>query len=633
MKIGERFRRWFLGRPSPRVGIPTSASAIVAAVDSPNEPFGNSSSPDAASPSSLPDSGAEDDRAEPVLPASLQEGLRQINACAAETFMALGSALQSIVTQTREITERSKEAASLGTGEQSGPIHALEQVLTEAARMRELGQSSCGKLHRILSYLEQCRTPMDRLRKLPFLLSSVAMLSRIEGGRLESNTIDVSSMTADMGGTAEAIAHQVATVGVEAARLTRLIEERTKHLDEIEEQERARAVELIDQTHAVLASFQQRRDEASRAVHKIDQQYEQVRDAANKIVMSLQSEDIARQRIEHILEALDQTTLASADTLDSNQAAVLVLQRSQLLSTRDMVSTSLTSVRDGLCSLMSGMDALTAETSALASQAGEESHSFSTEITSKLATLCAVFNQYSASASSVLSTLDSVMLGLAQMTTAVNDVEVIQDEICIIALNAGIKTERLGNQGAAIGVLADELHGITWRSDGDTRAILESLHAIEPIVREMAEQKMAFSASHLMHRDQNDIHREATALIDAAVSDIQKLPQMLCLLSERAATLRRDLQSATAVAERAEIVIVTFDHAIQQLDLYLQTSGYDPDAALHHNTHITKLPKLYSMQSERHVHNTLFGADTPAAEPILQPHSAPEDLGSGVELF
>ena len=584
------------------------------------------------------DSEARPERGIPMdaaLIPSLRDGLDRLNACAAEVFLALGGALQSVAVQARDVAGLSKEAINLGTtGESDESMNQLQLVLADAIQVQALGVASREKLHEVFSHLKQFQAPLSRLINLPTVLSMVGMLYRIEAGRLEGASINVSSLTADMDGMGKQIGRRIGAVGDEAGRLAQLLQAGSQQMDKVEEQERRQAADLIRQTSDVIRSFRARQKAASRAAVNIDKEYGDMRQASDRIVMSLQSEDIARQRVEHVREALSQIGHDSVDgTPQPGDADVLLLQRSQLLSTRELVSGSIAAVRDGLRSLGPRLDSLTADTSSWASHTDKDGHSFSTEVKSQLGSLGSIFGEYVSSARNVLSTVDSVLPGLAEMTNAVNDVEEIHASIRVMALNAGIKTTRSGKLGAAIGALAVELHEIARQSDGDSRLILESLCAMQRPLKEIEETRITSLSSNMMQWSGMKMTQEMHALIDPVIEDSRKLAERLLVLSDKTATLRIDLKSAIEVAERAGVVIQTYDGVLKELDRNLVRMGYGSDATLSQVSKTAQLSTLYSMQSERLVHEQLLGTRQTSGKPVGLANPAPEESGENVELF
>jgi ABC-type transporter Mla subunit MlaD len=565
--------------------------------------------------------------------AKLQSGLEQLNACAAEAFLALGGALQSVSAQAREVAAISKEAVTLGTsGKSDESMQQLQLILDGASEVQALGLVSREKLHEVFVHLQECEGPLSHLVNLPSVLGTVGMLYRIEASRLEGGSINVSTLTADMKNMAETIAKHVATMATEADRLTHLVKDGTKHMDQAEEQERKHASDLIGSTSAVIGSFRARQKAAGQAALRIDQQYGDMRLASDRIVMSLQSEDMARQRIEHVQEAVAHISTDSSAVLHAADAAVLILQRSQLLSTRELLLTSVNSVRDGLRSLGRRLDTLTAASSSWASQTNERGESFSTDVKAKLNSLSSNFGNYLNSARGVVATVDSVIPGLAGMTSAVYEVEEIHASIRVLALNAGIKTARSGKKAVAIGSLADELHSIARQSDGDTHALLKSMREMRQPLQDMEQRELTSLSSKMMQWDSAEIAAEMNSLIEPVIEAGQKLSDMLSELSEKTAKLRADLQDSLAIVERARMVLETFDRVVKTLDRDLVRMGYKPEDAIAHGSKTARLSTLYSMQSERDVHQQLLaGAKSTAQAALLKP--VQEELGSNIELF
>jgi hypothetical protein len=105
---------------------------------------------------------------------------------------------------------------------------------------------------------------------------------------------------------------------------------------------------------------------------------------------------------------------------------------------------------------------------------------------------------------------------------------------------------------------------------------------------------------------------------------------MLATLTEKTAKLRVDLKDAFGTAERAAVVIQTFEGILKQLDSNLKALGHVPGATLAVGKGTAHLSTLYSMESERLIHEqTMAGKD--ASKLAATPK--PPDPGNDVELF
>jgi len=574
----------------------------------------------------------------PSLLASLQDDLNGLNAAGAKEFLALAAALQSIAGHAHDIAGLSRQVTELtGPGESDEAVSRLQQLLTEAAHLQAMSQGSRAKLREILSRVERSNTSLARLLKLPLLLNTVGILSRIEASRLTDAAGNAASLTAGVDQLAENIERIVTQVADEGADLTQLVLHGVQQLDAVEGKQREQAASLISHSRTLLDSFRARSEASKTAARSIDEQYTGIHDASNRIVLSLQSEDIARQRVEHIQEALRHAAglLETSGSL-TDCLSILALQRSHLLTTHELVSKSLGSILESLQSLGPRLEALITQTAALESQTDNDGQSFATTIKQELGMLSAVLGPYFASARTVASTVDTVLPSLTTITSAVNEVEEIQASIRLMALNAEVKAAHLGGKGAAMGVLASELHKITGQSDGDTRVILEGLLGMDEILKALAGQRLTSNTSSLISAEGDEVTKGINHLVESIVMARQETSTRLAALQQQADTLRLELISACEVAERARALIKAFDDVLGKLDRNLEELGWDPDAALAPGA-AANLTKLYSMEEEHQVHQQHFGApgagDVGAEDVVQKPAATDSELGENVELF
>jgi len=403
----------------------------------------------------------------------------------------------------------------------------------------------------------------------------------------------------------------------------------------MEVQGRQQATDLISQTRSVLSPLHARAIASRETARTIEEQYASIRSATDNIVRSLQSEDIARQRVEHIQEALRQASMELEAGGDAEKCAgIIFLQRSQLLGTRDLVVESMGSVLDNLRSLGPQAEELTGKTAALASQTDQDGRSFAAAINDGLTAVSSVFAKYSASAHTVVSIVDSVLPSVAAMTKNANELEDIETSIHLIALNAVITTTRLGSKGAPMGVLSSELQRISAQSKEHTLVVLEHLRAMDHALSEISRHKVASAASVLMSSGVEDVKQKVKRLAESVTRSSQAMSVQLTALLTMARALRDELRSASELAGRASVIAEAFDAVLQKMNQTLEQLGYRQDVTIEAQEAAAKLSELYSMQSERDVHQHLFGGVNGNPQgPVEMPSVINDDLGDNVELF
>jgi len=567
----------------------------------------------------------------------LQEQLRGLNAAAGKDFLALSESLQSTAGRTRQLAGLAREAATLASaGESDEAIGALQKILSNAAEMQILGEASRQKLHTILGQVQEAEVPLSRLVRLPKQLKTIGVLSRIEGSRLASTSENVSTLIAEIDDLAESIDHHVKAIAGEAQSVAGSASQGVRQLEIVEARERTQAQDLISRSKTVLDSFHERTERSRAAARKIDEQYASIQKAVEQIVISLQSEDIARQRVEHIQEALEQASASfGSGAAKEKCAGILVMQRSQLGSVRDLLAEALAKIHDNLRLQGARVGELAGETAALASDTDSEGNSFASGVKAELENLCSVLGPYLSSARSVLSIMEAVLPSVSKMTGAAEQVEDIQLSIRLMALNAEIRTVHLGEDGASMGVLASELHKITADSNIHTRAMLEKLKAIDDALQGMSKEETGATGAALLSFDCDSLRGQMRTLVGAVAQARHLVSAKLAALREMASSLGDEVSKAREIAARTKLIMQGFDAVIKGLDQALEGLGIRPRVApskkIVHETQ--NLHSLYSMEAERSVHHRVVGRDASGREVAAPAAGKQHEFGENVELF
>jgi hypothetical protein len=554
-----------------------------------------------------------------------------IMAGVAEEFLALAAVLQSNSRHARQLTA----ASHLATGSESSQrstraIGMLQGVLADSAGIAERIEVSTDKMVEILAHVHHVEGPLHRLSRMSALLQIVSILCRIEGGRFVNGVVDIAGLSADIDRLAAEVDQHINAIVDDAATLSGLLQEGVADLKKFGLQERIAARDLIDRTQTLLGPALARAEASEIASRKIEEQYVSFHRATDKVVMSLQSEDLARQRMEHVQEALRSSTtrLAEGESVAST-AKILILQRAQLASTRDLLAGSLQSIHSGLQSLGPRIQELVAQTAALAHQAAEDGRSFATLIDSGLGTVADVFRQYSSSANAVLSIVNSVLPSVEKMTGRACALEAIEISIRIISLNAIVKTSHLGNGGAAMGVLAAELHTITEERGDDTTIVLAGLVKINDVLGTITGGQAQAGQSSIISGGSTDLVSSELATLSQGVrvasdqvakelEEVQRLAQELCAELSTGVELAA---RAASLSEHFDQLLGSFDRAFEQLGICVDSATSDPASS-------EDLSRTYSMHSERVLHLQIFAGDSLASSAVES-----SEFGEDVELF
>lgn len=566
----------------------------------------------------------------------LGQNLQELNLKVGNTFLGLGNALQSISARSGDLTSLSKSAVELtAAGDSRQMIETLNSVLSDTEKVRELTETGNHKISEISASLQRSQPSLAALTKLPELLNSVRILWKTEAAMLTGRAADVGGLAADMGELREEVAYNVGVMAGEESRLATLTADAVQRLSATEKHEREESGSLIRNARSVLSGLQTKTQSCESATLHVDAEYAAIRDAIDRIVMSLQSEDIARQRIEHIEEAMRQVALsASAGEPPESYLPILVLQRAQLFDAREYLGTSIQSISESLRSLSPRVDSLTRDIEGLTSETDKNGHSFKAEIKQGLEAVSSLLERFSASARGVVATVDSVVPGLASMTKSADKLSHIQAAIRIIAINAAIKTRQLGLHGIPIGTLARTLQDANLESEGHTRTVALALKKIELALQMISERGIQKESVMLDPKAVQAVEAEVNSLLKVVLESNHKLAAQFGALLQLSQTLREEIENACRVAAQASQTLEDFDSILETFDASFGPLKAAIPPVLHHSLKekTAALASMYSMEHERRVHRDLLVA---SAEEALVPGSptANSDLGDNVELF
>jgi len=568
----------------------------------------------------------------------LETSLGELNARVAQDFLALASVLQSNSRRARDITVASHNATGSEVNQRcSQSIELLQQILTESAGVAGMVDISIEQMSAILLSVATVADPLRKLTKVRSLLNNVSVLSRIEESRIATSSDDISALSQDIDALAGVVQQHLSSMLEDSDALHRLLRSGVSELSKFGKEERDDAAELIHKTQAILGPFLARSDAAREAAREINEQYVHFHRATDKVVMSLQSEDLARQRVEHMQTALSHAanSLKSGSTIESC-AGVLVLQRAQLVSTRDLLVDSIQSIHSGLQSLGPWIEELLARTAQLATQAGQDGQSFAAIVDSGLGNVAEVFERCSAAAKSVAAIVEGVLPPVSQMTKGAVALEEIETCVRIISLNAKVKTAQLGREGAAMGIIASELHAIATQSEEETKVVLDELKSIAKALGEITQGKEVSDRSLLMKADSShSVSGELDSLTTTVRSSSQEVAVALGTVRRLADSLVLELKKGCEMAAQAasikddfETLLISFDTAFEQLGLTSEMVKSHINA-----NQAEDLSNLYSMESERILHEQVFGTSPTQTSATEAESGSGSEFGDDVELF
>uniref|UniRef100_I2Q1J4 Methyl-accepting chemotaxis protein n=1 Tax=Desulfovibrio sp. U5L TaxID=596152 RepID=I2Q1J4_9BACT len=575
----------------------------------------------------------------------MEHGLSSVMKGRERDFLRLGEDLMSLQAGCEDISRNARELVTCTSGQ--GMHVTLEglsgelRVLTDAT-VHDAGRRSLGDIEGVSGIVNELSSIVSAFSKIVKHLTMLGIATRIESARLGTDGRGFSTLADDV----EKLAHLIVD---HCAGISTRIEALRGHVDSA----RARTLAIIhaqDQCHNVIsrelganiAGLADMAEGSATVSLALSRNAEEIEAEIAKAVRSLQSHDIVRQQIEHAEHALAEVAgvldnggrgpAGQEDALDmvAFVADVLTLQVSQLDSADRHFSEAAAILRDSLHSLASRIRGIGTAIAAVAGATDAQSPLVRME--AGIGTVKAELGDFATQGEALGGIMDSVAETIAGMGGSIEAIEEVGAEIELIAINASIKAAHTGEAGAALGVLALAIQGLSADARRQTDAVAR-------ILGDISNASTALQDKARQHNDQSEAWRVVGQLDEvlAATSGTAKRCETLfatlksasAALGGRAGEVGRSIDFDKDIGSRLAAIRRTLEG---QVGLARKLA---PEGGLGKSSRLRELYDRYTMEAERAVHEAAFGL-APAPRDTANPVAAQEDageFGDNVELF
>jgi hypothetical protein len=555
-----------------------------------------------------------------------------------ELFLDTGARLAGVEQQARGLLEGARRAAALGSegGEGTHPAERLDRELSRLdAYLGTTRDAAAGGLQS-LSRLAECVEAIARARSafdtIPPTLRMLGMNTRIENSRSDARNAGMETVAAEVRRLADLVEPRFRAIFQEAEGLAATAGRARTTAAAFLGRQRAWSSELLSETRTALEALRAlERAEAEVAARAVGDSDRLARDLG-AVLVSLQGHDSTRQMIEHAVEELEAYEEDAAAGAQEGPAAWLAhlpdlcrLTAAQVGGARGRLGEALDGITASLRAVGQRGAALCDQTGRFAGGPGADAPA--ARVARGVEAATRVLRDHVAQEQAARDAMAGVAGTVQGIAGHVREIQGIGTAVKIIALNALVETERAGDGGRVLAVLAQGMGGLAAevvRRTGEVSQLLQEISALsaglgggEAAGRAPQGDGIAASLEALaaeLEERQRRLQREVQELHGRSRALREAVDGIGARVGERAAGLRRLEGLERALQEAGELA---GEHAAG--------AGPAPRPA-----HRAQALERYTMEAERAIHaRVLHGAATGSA-------SAPEaggGLGSNVELF
>lgn len=599
------------------------------------------------------------------------ERISALNHSSEKMFIKLGDQLQQFHHQSSALARESADiAGQLAGAEIRQQSEALESVLMRTGTyLASAGAGTQQSIRTLQQFEDQLSAVQQTLRGFHKMVQRLGMLGvsvRIENARLNRDDTGFGTLSEAVKTLAVDIEAKNQQILELAASLQKLIGENLKRAKTLDENRNTDARRLLEEIKQSLAALEERRAGSARAVQQVAEKTRHLQSSTGDIVASLQYHDITRQQLEHVQKALEEIPgrlenrryfLLPAWTKpqrDERWAAgdACSLQKAQIVHARGEIVDAVVKTKESLSRMACLVEDMQEQSAVLfASGPAGEGHFFE-QLEARIQLAGQALAGNARLSGELNQSMEAVARSMEQISGYVREIDHIGMEIRFIALNALIKAVHIGEQGLALGVLAESISHLSNDALAQTSRITANLRSIQELAGSLRQ-----SARQQTSQNQEQA-KELESELSAIVGRMRMMDGEICRRMDQVQAGTRELATEiTATREKIHIDQVfsaTLDDIARELEtatrIFNRRRPASADTSKH--TIFKELGSRYTMQKERILHERHLAGRAESPFPAI-PEKAREtsppvpalpdgsagagdpagELGDNVELF
>ena len=603
----------------------------------------------------------------------LRAELDELNESTEGEFLSIGDSLLGFREQAGEISGIASSVAQRMSGEAiTGAMRGLRSILVRMEQIQGESERNTETLKQVLEALCRLQGHLDGFNKIIRMLSALCNSTRIENARLGNRDIGFGALTDDVRKLVSMIEIKSTELSERSRSLSDVIQRTLAHVTGIAARQHGQVKVVFDSTVSSLESLTEKHRMSSSAAANISQRYDDVSRSMGEIVTSMQFHDITRQRIEHVGQALESAgdrngkreeeghggkrrrgRIGNGSKAASISPDVCMLQMAQLEYARSELSSAVGSIVENLRGIAMHVDEMSEEARKMAGAAGEDDRSSFMHIEKGVSAATSALSGYEDSSREMEMAMSSAGSTLGDMSAFAKDIEGIGTRIKLIALNAIVKASHIGEEGAALSVLAESTHQLSVETCLLTHEVCEDLRSIigsaDLLSAGVSTESGARNEEIARMKDELDGLLESFREVNGSIVSL------LSRMDEEGRKLSSDIGRAVLeikVHEKVDGVITAVVSELQQM-IESQAALKSEKGPAHVDGTLLEIESSYTMRGERAIHQSvielgmmpdavrladdLSGLDQPLE--ISKPDgesdgkAQEDDLGDNVELF
>lgn len=494
----------------------------------------------------------------------------------------------------------------------------LTEVGSKAQEISDSFAQEQQDILRLVDVVAKANRPITELRKTIRMMGILSVNARVVAATVP-NLEDSDVFTTDIATLSSSAAKTIAAFTAIYEKLGQEVQAAAAARDKFEQSQSGTLSGLATRIGTSLDAVTRQRKRSSDGSAETVQMSRAIGQRVMTAVMALQVGDATRQRVEHI-----ETGLRKASEMAPNVLSVVAeLSAAQLFDTIATLDNDVAEAEQALGQLARDATTISARSREIYGSGGQDSSALS-RLNQEMRHATAVLHDCERERKQLGTVAAEVENTVKVLLEHVAAVQAIEANMRLVSLNAAIKCAQLGPEGAALNVIARQLRSLTTDTVKAAEAAAERLG-------EAAELALAFSAASGDEATQQmeQLELDAADGLKLMESVEVRIRDALLVLEDAAPQVARYLDGASGGFSNHQDISETLSDAQMQLVALGAGSVQKPEPGSEMAALLEEIRKTYTMESERQIHDRMFGKPAAAAAPVL----VSVNDGDGLDTF
>ncbi len=561
-------------------------------------------------------------------------------------FLKFGQILNGSYSRTRNILSSVKEASTIvASPEIHKSIDDLDEVINNVKDILSVSDTevnaNTSTMQRISNQLQEVLNELGNFNRFVKRLRVLGLSTKIESARINDIDNGFDNLAQNVENLSNGIDEKVKQILQRLNALFNVINKINRNSVDVTKNTRDISGRIMEKAGLGADLLNKKFALAKRNTDEIAMYSGRISEILGDIVQSLQYQDISRQQIDHIIEALealfdeDVNRNLSREEITGEIYHIVKLQKAQLTNTKSQFLRATEQLVTEVTNVSEMTDNLIRMIRELLNNNENSDDSSLENAREKLKNTIDILTENASGDSELIKMIEQVNEMIEELSDFVQEVEEIGDEIELISLNSQIKAVRLGNDGASLGILAQNIQTLSVNAKEQTNSLSDKFKHIRTDIgsfndslTESAQKVGKLSDNSLRARLNNlftelgDTHTKVFQIVEHADTDIE--------------SVKKDSIEADELREFAQASEAEFDLVQESLDSIL--NNIDPASVAHMKSRSSgDLRNKYTMDSERETHDFIDGDEYDLGNsPDSSDYNSDDDpgeFGDNVELF